>query len=380
MRTIAAKQPARDLIQQKSLGVRRRSQPIVPPSTGISLQRQCACGGGCPRCQSVQTLPSNLQTKLTISEPGDRYEQEADRIADQVMRMPIPPPGQVQPEKDKETAVLQTATSHRGFTPQLEAPSSVNDALRSPGRPLDPVTRTLMETRFGQDFSGVRVHSGAAADRSAQEVSAHAYTVGHNIVFGAGQFAPGTHAGQRLLAHELTHVMQQSGSHPVLQRDFGFEFQLRENKLTTNKGREFPRKAGKFFHRVPPADKHGLELQSESGSFMEFETHHFQKWSDLKAQIQSAVDIVQEIKKDPKAFPFNQEKRLRKEGVLAKDETLEVDIQDVDFKADIQSTEGILLTQYESLLKEHERTPIEYIDPVLKDAQNILNAANTNPL
>ena len=92
------------------------------------------------------------------------------------------------------------------------APASVDQALASPGRPLEPALRQDMEQRFGHDFSRVRVHSGAAAEQSARDVNAHAYTVGHNIVFGAGRFAPGTHEGRRLIAHELTHVVQQSGA------------------------------------------------------------------------------------------------------------------------------------------------------------------------
>ena len=72
-----------------------------------------------------------------------------------------------------------------------------------------------MEQRFGHDFSRVRVHSGAAAEQSARDVNANAYTVGHNIVFGAGRFAPGTHEGRRLIAHELTHVVQQSGANGI---------------------------------------------------------------------------------------------------------------------------------------------------------------------
>jgi len=75
-----------------------------------------------------------------------------------------------------------------------------------------------MEQRFGYDFSRVRVHSGAAAEQSAQDVNANAYTVGHDVVFGAALFAPGTHAGQRLLAHELTHVVQQGRVGPSIQR------------------------------------------------------------------------------------------------------------------------------------------------------------------
>ncbi|UUZ68711.1 DUF4157 domain-containing protein [Polaromonas sp. P2-4] len=69
-----------------------------------------------------------------------------------------------------------------------------------------------MEQRFGHDFSRVRVHTGGVAEQSTREVNANAYTVGHNVVFGAGQFSPGTNYGRRLLAHELTHVVQQSSS------------------------------------------------------------------------------------------------------------------------------------------------------------------------
>ena len=78
-----------------------------------------------------------------------------------------------------------------------------------------------MEPRFGHDFSRVRVHCGTIADQSARGVNAHAYTRGHNIVFAAGQYAPGTRDGNRLLAHELTHVLQQGFGREqgVLQRD-----------------------------------------------------------------------------------------------------------------------------------------------------------------
>lgn len=86
---------------------------------------------------------------------------------------------------------------------------SVHAVLRSPGRPLDTAARRFMEPRFGHDFSQVRVHTDASAVRSAAEVNARAYTVGRDVVFGAGQFTPDTAAGQRLLAHELTHVIQQ---------------------------------------------------------------------------------------------------------------------------------------------------------------------------
>jgi Domain of unknown function (DUF4157)/L,D-transpeptidase catalytic domain len=100
----------------------------------------------------------------------------------------------------------------RRATDQAElatVPPIVHDVLRSPGQPLDKTTRAYMEPRFGHDFSQVRVHTDARAVESARAVNALAYTVGRNVVFGVGQYATGTMEGRRLLAHELTHVVQQ---------------------------------------------------------------------------------------------------------------------------------------------------------------------------
>jgi hypothetical protein len=89
------------------------------------------------------------------------------------------------------------------------APPIVHEVLRSPGQPLCPAARQIMEPRFGRDFSEVRVHTGVRAAESAQEVNALAYTVGKDIVFGTGQYMPMTSVGQRLIGHELAHVVQQ---------------------------------------------------------------------------------------------------------------------------------------------------------------------------
>jgi hypothetical protein len=97
------------------------------------------------------------------------------------------------------------------FGPQGEGvPPIVHDVLRSPGQPLHAATRVDMEGRFGHDFSGVRVHTDSGAAKSAEAVYAKAYTAGKNIVFGQGRYAPDTGAGRHLLAHELSHVVQQS--------------------------------------------------------------------------------------------------------------------------------------------------------------------------
>ncbi len=152
-----------------------------------------------------------IQTKLAINARGDKYEQEADRIADQVLAKPVHRLlGEAQPR------IQRFAGASRG---QVEVvPASVDRALASPGRPMPSALRHEMEGRFGYDFSGVRVHTGTAAEESARDVGAHAYTFGPNIVFGAGEYAPRTDEGRRLLAHELTHSLQQSGSEGQIQR------------------------------------------------------------------------------------------------------------------------------------------------------------------
>jgi len=106
---------------------------------------------------------------------------------------------------------FETTGQFSSHSPQhSEAPPIVHDVLRAAGRPLDSAVREFMEPRFGHDFSRVRVHTDGGAANAAQAVQARAFTDGRNIVFGSGEYAPSTREGKRLLAHELTHVVQQS--------------------------------------------------------------------------------------------------------------------------------------------------------------------------
>ena len=184
--------------------------------------RQEAAGRPKPPTQThLAAPPGALQAKLTVGPANDPLEQEADRVAEQVMRMPDPEtavtaaPPRISRKcagcEEEEAKKLQTKSAASTDAVGREAPAIVHEVLRSPGQALDSHTRAFFGRRFGRDFSQVRVHSGTAAGQSAQEINAYAYTVGHNIVFGSGRFAPGTHEGQRLIAHELTHVVQQSG-------------------------------------------------------------------------------------------------------------------------------------------------------------------------
>lgn len=112
-------------------------------------------------------------------------------------------------------ALQRAAVEH---APLADVLPGVRDAPRSPGQPLDADLRAELEPRFGHDFSRVRVHTDARAAQSARAVNALAYAIGRDIVFGAGQYAPSTHQGQQLLAHELAHVVQQATTRPRLQR------------------------------------------------------------------------------------------------------------------------------------------------------------------
>jgi hypothetical protein len=174
------------------------SPPITSPIDQISyLQRTVGNRG------VEQLLKSGVvQAKLKVNEPGDIYEQEADRTAGQVLATPTPAP-------IGGTASRIQRVARQPADETTSAPASVERALASPGQPFEPGLRQEMEHRFGHNFSRVRVHLGAAAERSARDVNARAYTVGDNLVFGAGEFKPETPQGRRLLAHELTHVVQQ---------------------------------------------------------------------------------------------------------------------------------------------------------------------------
>jgi len=140
------------------------------------LQRKCACGG-------------------TAGPSGEFEECRKNRLS------------------------IQRKTRNPGLGTQNEAPipASVHDVLRSPGEPLDPATRAFMEPRLGHDFGNVRIHTDARAAESARGVNALAYTVGRDVVFGAGQYDPGTETGKKLLGHELAHVVQQRNQPATLQ-------------------------------------------------------------------------------------------------------------------------------------------------------------------
>jgi hypothetical protein len=169
------------------------------PARGL-LQRQCACGsaagptGECVGCRRGHGLGGTLQAKLRVGRPDDPFEREADRVAEQVMRMPAVDEQRwldVE-EKEGERLVRANPLVHlRARTGQegegSVAPPSVSKALRSSSSPLDTTTRRVMEARFGHDLSAVRVHTDARAEHATGDINARAFTTGRDIVFGKNE-------------------------------------------------------------------------------------------------------------------------------------------------------------------------------------------------
>ena len=220
-----------------------------------------------PLWQSLAMRSGILQPKLTISQADDPYEREADRVADQVMRMPGPQstghglsitpraPRQAQRKcaecEEEEEGKLQRKENGGAEAPAT-APPTVHEALSSPGQPLDAATRTYFEPRFGSDFGEVLVHDDARAAESAGAVSARAFTVDHHVVFGAGQYSPGTERGNRLLAHELAHVLQQNGHRNIAGAGSVIHAQARPGVLQRQGGDVEDSDSEEFLQEQPP--------------------------------------------------------------------------------------------------------------------------------
>ena len=212
---------------RRAFGVSRRPTADVSQNAFQSTGVQQNAGNF-----AVQRLfkSGTLQAKLSISRPDDPYEREADRVADTITSasQPVLARKCTSCESTGSSCASCAAEPEETIQRKSESPAgpagtaNAANSMRGldAGEPLHRETRAMMEPRFGSDLSAVRVHADARAADSARSVNALAYTVGRDIVFGAGQYAPQTSTGQKLLAHELTHFVQQSSAafQPMLQR------------------------------------------------------------------------------------------------------------------------------------------------------------------
>jgi hypothetical protein len=194
--------------QAVSRVLQRRAGAVDPPRAPSRTQSSAGATGAAIPPQISLRRASAIQPKLTINTPGDSFEREADRVSERIVAMPEPP-ARPTPVAGAHAHALQMKPDAPSVASLPQTPSIVHEVLRSPGRPLDARTRAFMEPRFGRDFGGVRVHVDSRAVDSARAIGARAYTAGHDVVFGAGQYQPRTLQGNRLLAHELAHVQQQ---------------------------------------------------------------------------------------------------------------------------------------------------------------------------
>jgi hypothetical protein len=154
-----------------------------------------------------------VQASLRVSAPGDVYEQEADRMADMVMRSPAGPddePTERSTGPDMPSYYVQRAPSGAALNVSPEVEGDIG-RMQGGGQPLPAGERSFFENRFGHDFSTIRIHADNHAVQTSRALNARAFTVGTDIAFDSGEYQPGTESGRHLLAHELTHTIQQTG-------------------------------------------------------------------------------------------------------------------------------------------------------------------------
>lgn len=200
----------------KDIGARQKSGATPEPGLHPGLQMQQLAGN-----QAMQELFRGglIQGKLSISQPGDAEEQEADATATRILRSHAGADAAASTscscgddeeemcDECRQKSQIARKASDAGRPRPSQA--ALGHIARSAGHPLDAVSRSFFEPRFGRDFSRVRVHTDSHAEQSASALRAHAYVLGSDIYFGAGKYAPGSDSGRRLLAHEIAHTVQQ---------------------------------------------------------------------------------------------------------------------------------------------------------------------------
>lgn len=247
-----------------SSNLEQRSPETKAPTSGkLQTQLEQSSIGHSLGNIAISASQAGVQPKLTIGQPGDKYEQEADNVAEQVMSMPAPVQRQengeeevqmkpeIQRQEQPEEEEMQAKPLAGSITPLIqrqeqpeeeemqmkpeiqrqEAPEEEEEIQaksnggiadmegletqlsnsKGGGSPLSDEAQSFMSPRFGTDFSGVRVHTDSSAVQMNQSIQAQAFTHGQDIYFNSGKYSPDTNEGKSLLAHELTHVVQQRG-------------------------------------------------------------------------------------------------------------------------------------------------------------------------
>ncbi|MEL6555735.1 MAG: DUF4157 domain-containing protein [Cyanobacteria bacterium J06621_11] len=188
---------------------------VTEPKTSFSFDKLSVFSAGETPIPPPNGKP--IQTKLTIGEPGDKYEQEADQVADQVVQQ-INSPQAAQREEEIQRSpisVMRSPLQRQSPVPIDETHNNFESDLnraRSGGTSLEPTVKGQMESAMGADFSAVKIHTDTQANQLSQSIQAKAFTTGSDVFFKQGEYSPNSQSGQTLLAHELTHVVQQTGA------------------------------------------------------------------------------------------------------------------------------------------------------------------------
>jgi hypothetical protein len=203
-----------------------KSHELTLPSKITPIQAKPQFGGLSSELIAASSRLT-IQPKLTIGEPGDQYEQEADRVAAEVVNRINTPSRH---SSSQGQPIQRRAIAGEAST---DLDTAINSA-RGGGQPLEEGLQRSMGQAMGAEFSGVRIHADAQSDQLNQSIQARAFTTGQDVFFRSGEYNPGSRGGQELIAHELTHVVQQNGNGLPVQDKIGEQVIQRKRKKNAN--------------------------------------------------------------------------------------------------------------------------------------------------
>ncbi len=283
-----------------------RSELADPAQRALGNQAALRLGGG----------GMSIQPKLAVSSPGDAFEQEADRVASEVLSANGTAPSMIHRAQGP-------SAGSGGVSPVRPELESRLAAKGGSGRPLSPEMRGYFEPRFGRDLAGVRVHSDAEAAGAANELNAHAFTHGQDIYFGAGQYQPQSDSGRRLIAHELTHTLQQSESAPAAARSSGPGIQRAASAIIQREDAPPPPAPAEAAAAVPVMDLSTgvLDEAAETLTFENIEVPNFK----LTAHRKTIYDSHKPLKQKKNYERGDPDQRTFWKDELSKDSTPVID-------------------------------------------------------
>jgi len=252
----------------------------VQSVSSIVKQQGKAAGSAFSKKEGIPFFKPFVQPKLTINQPSDIYEQEADAVADKAMQMTNTEPVQTKFFKPVVSLISRKCAHCEAEGHKMQRKEKNNEetgagtelenyisTLDQGGSPLSNEVRNFYEPRLGCDFSNVKLHTNTIAAKSAQSINALAYTTGNNIVFNNGQYSPTTESGKRLLGHELTHVIQQSAMKPASSLASGLQTKQDNTPfLKSNTSGDPPVIQRVAFHESPSLED--IEIREEENNVM----------------------------------------------------------------------------------------------------------------